>query len=163
MIPRKRIWKKSNKEQKEVLQALQSDIRAIKESLQEIKDVMEGTKFFSGFFNLGSILIAIGTAVMFMGLSLMYTPDMRIHFSVVIVSGFLMFCSGAFMIGGASNAGTDVNKYPDKLGIKTLNKLRRNNKQLFRAILLLIILLLVFAVLVPYTYIVILTPLFVLP
>jgi len=51
-------------EQKENLQVPQSEVRDIKESLQEIKDMMEGTKYSRVSSTAGSVFIAIGILIM---------------------------------------------------------------------------------------------------
>ena len=126
---------KSIKEQKEVLQAPQSDISEIKGSLREIKGILEGSKFFRGWCTLGSLCIAIGFALMGILFSLRYIDSSEFIFAVIF--NFLLIFAGSLMISGAYHAGTDVNKYPDKPGIKTLKKLWDKNKLLFFGILLL--------------------------
>lgn len=123
---------KSIKEQKEVLQ---SDMNNIKGSLQEIKGVLEGSKFFSGWCTLGSLCIAIGFALMGILFSLRYIDSSEFIFAVIF--NFLLIFAGSLMISGAYHAGTDVNKYPDKPGIKTVKKLWDKNKLLFFGILFL--------------------------
>ena len=121
-------------EQKQVLQVPQSDIRDIKESLQEIKDVMEGTNFFSMWSTVGSIAIATGILGIGMGASLWSKGSSVIL--ILFLAGILLFCSGGVMIYATSDAGTDVKKYPNKLGIEALTELWYNNRWLLLAILL---------------------------
>ncbi len=126
---------KSIKKQKEVLQVPQNDIRDIKESLQEIKDMLEGTKFFGMWFTLGSIFIAVGILGISMGASL-WSEGSHDRSRILFFTGILLVCSGGLMICAAHYAGTDVKKYPNKRGIKTLTELWDNIKWLLLAILI---------------------------
>jgi hypothetical protein len=129
---------KNVKEQKEVMQ---SDINNTKESLREIKGVLEGSIFFSGWCTLGSLCVAIGFALMGLLFSLRYIDSSEFilakSINLAVIFNFLLVLAGSLMICSAYRAGTDVNKYPNKSGIKTVKKLWGNNKLLFFGILFL--------------------------
>jgi hypothetical protein len=97
--------------------------------------VGEGSKFFSGWCTLGSLCIAIGFALMGILFSLRYIDSSEFIFAVIF--NFLLIFAGSLMISGAYHAGTDVNKYPGKPGIKTVKNLWDKNKLLFFGILFL--------------------------
>ena len=137
MIPRKKIWKKSKNEQKEVLQALQSDIQDMKESLQEIREAQEGASKFTTWCVLGSATVTAGLAII--GINVSYSsPSLRI---CGLIFGLVMFLAGMFMIKG-SYAGTDLNKYPDKFVsyyMKHPRELWHTNKLLSSGLLFLVL------------------------
>ena len=132
---------KSIKEQKEILQALQTDINNVKGSLHGIESTlgklehgMERTKFFNFWYVPGNLCIAGGLAIICIDASLWNTGSFEIlKFLLALVGGFLMFFAGVLMISGV--AWTDVNRYP----VKILKELQHNNRQLFGGILLIVI------------------------
>ena len=124
---------KSNKEQEGVLQALQSDMSDLKRRMEEIKDVVEGTKFFTAWCVTGSVFVASGLALIGMRVSL-GCKDFSVYILAVAV-GLLMVLSGGLMLIGAFYGETNVKKYPNERGIKTLRGLWNNNKPLFFALL----------------------------
>ncbi len=81
-------------------QVPQSDIMLIKESLQEIKDVLESTKIFSVLVTLGSFFIAIGIFVISLGTTLLLLKNYYAG-SIVLIVGTLILISGGLMISSA--------------------------------------------------------------
>jgi hypothetical protein len=104
----------ANKEQKEVLQVPQSDIRDIKESLRRIEDINEDSLFYSNWHTSGSLLIAIGFAILSIGLAIF---SIRVSLGdanpsgidKTTIIGFLLIFAGLFMIGGTYSAGKNMN------------------------------------------------------
>lgn len=108
---------KSNKEQKEALQAPQSDIGDLKRSLQEIKEIMEGTKLFNLFCVLGSLFVAIGLAIIFATISYVSHVDI-----LPLIGGLFIFVIGILVIVVA------MYKW---IGVKHVGELWHTNKGLF--------------------------------
>ena len=109
--------KGTNKEQKEVLQVSQSDIRNIKESLRRIEDINEYSLFYSNWHTFGSSLIAIGFVVLSIGLAIFSIRVSLVgdanpsEIEETTIIGFLLILAGAFMFFGTSIAGKNVNLY----------------------------------------------------
>ena len=116
---------KSIEEQKEVLQVPQSDIRDIKESLQKIEAMMEGTSKFSSWCILGGVYIAIGSAMM--GISVSFSSALLKAGGIFL--GLFIVLAGMFMIKSAYYAGTNANRYPNA-SMNALKELRHTNKWL---------------------------------
>jgi F0F1-type ATP synthase membrane subunit b/b' len=132
------VLEKGIKEHKEVLKVHQSDIKDIKESLQEIRGLVEGTSKFSSWCVLGGVGIAAGFGIM--GISVSFSSlSLKIW---GLFFGYVLFLAGMFMIKGAYYAGTDLKKYPDKFELyymKHLTELRHTNKWLFRGFSLVVL------------------------
>ena len=101
----------ANKEQKEVLQVPQSDIRDIKESLRRIEDINEYSLFYSNWHIFGSLLIAIGFVVLSIGLAIFSITEKTTIIEETRIIGSLLILAGAFMFFGTSIAGKNVNLY----------------------------------------------------
>ena len=136
---------KNVKEQKEVLQVPQGDIRDIKESLQEIKSILgklerkkEETNVFNSFCVIGNVCTATGfaiiVAIMVMGA---HFWDSSQYFWAILFALFWL-SAGILMIKGADNIGTDLRKYLDTLDLKLVKELWHTNKWLFCSLLFLI-------------------------
>lgn len=106
-----RDLEKSNKEQKEVLQVSQSDIRNIKESLRRIEDINDVSLYSSNWHIFGSSLIAIGFVVLSIGLAIFSITEKTTIIEETRIIGLLLIIAGAFMFFGTSIAGKNVNLY----------------------------------------------------
>lgn len=136
---------KSINEQKEILKVPQSDIRDIKESLQEIRGILEETSKVSLLYVLGGVYIAIGLAMMGFSVS---SSSLKI---LGVLVGLFIFLAGVFIIIGTYYARTNVNKYPD-LCINALKELKHTNKWLFCSFLCIVCAILTFIVLFCFSF-----------
>jgi hypothetical protein len=125
---------KSIKDQKDDWQSLQSDIRNIKEGLQEIKDTLERTKVFSVLSTLGSVLIAIGILGMGAGFSLVSSGS--------YYAGQILILAGAFFVGSGLLMISSAEPY---VGSVKLENLLFKNIRLWLAIIFLLIAILIIA------------------
>lgn len=92
---------KSNKEQKEDSQIPQGDIKAIKESLHEIKSIlgklerkMEEINISNHFCVFGSLFVAVGLAMIFVTI----LPLQKYYFALQLIAGFITFVLGVSII-----------------------------------------------------------------
>ena len=118
------------------------DIRDIKESLQEIKDMMEATNFFNLFCVVGSLFVAVGLAIIFATTGYVFHLGIqtlpKYYFFLPLIGGFFILFAGVLMIFGAVYEWADLRKYSDKFVIKFLEKLWHTKRWLFVAFFFLI-------------------------
>ena len=126
---------KSIKQQKEVLQVPQSDIRDIKKELKEIKRILNWTSKFTSLCVVGGVGIAVGSVIMAISVT---SSASSLELGGLLL-GLVIFLAGMFMIMGADYARKNLEKRDMEMSnMRHIIEPWHKNKWLFYSFLLMV-------------------------